>query len=613
MAIIYLAVTTPDGSDTIKIHPAHVVMPHANLNEAALLTAEIHHDWDVYEDETAADNPVQIGSAIELVRDGITEFKGLIKRVGREQLKNGERLIPIEAADKWEELNYTLAGISTERRFTVLTELLEQADTDMVAGEADEDRSYPYYPTLSRASAWLPISGDGAAPSLELAADIGSGDPNIVLSGDASDWPARGYWCIDAEGGYYDGVHKTSSSPEQWTLRNCIRGSLGTTPAAHLTAEVCYCKIPKRISSSAEIKVEGDTTGSGPWELIGHGQYTVDMEDGCWSFKGDPTALPYNQGAGYSAIRATFTNYDEDNVAAVELADVFQSLLEYAGDGGPAISSGDIDIDIPYLPVTRIRLLQSANTWPVIRQLLAEHIIDRANIADDLAYWYKASTGKYTVKQINQASIPDTVLENTSRIMEEIRADQLCSGVLVGYRSQAPSLFSPTRFYHPDRGDSWGGQVVSAFLYQVADRDMSQGWDEDTSSNGNNIRSDMLCDGNQHTGIGLKFPAATNTNTVMFYCWTPSAESRLTENIKVVLDLRRWIKSTDCIVEVVGFTSYTPGDPPTATGLIHLSDSLRISFSDDQGAVGPGPVERVGMLGGRLVGSQWALTRGGGE
>lgn len=603
-----LTLTSPDGTNTIVVHPVSISMPHAALNESAVLTAEIQHDFDQFADETDNSNPLATEAIARWIRDGTIEFDGKLKRVNRERLRNGELVLPIECADGWDILNYTLAGVSGERRFGVVTQELDQSDIAIVPGTADDDRAYPYFPTLSQASAWLPLTGDGAPPNLPLAGDIDASASSIVLTGDAHDWPPRGYGLIGAEGFHYDGRHKTNSSPEQWTLRNSTRGSLGTSAAAHSTLDDCYCKIPKRISASGEIKVEG-YTGSA-WELIGHGQYDIDQDDACFSFKGDPEASPYNAGSGYTSLRASWTNFDETHAAAVEAADILQALLEFDGDGGPDIDAGDINIDIPYLPVTRLRLTQSSATWPVIRRLLAEYLIDRANAADDIAYWFESTTGKYTIKQIAQAGTPDVVLDHCSRIHESVSGDQLYSGVLAGFRGKAPSLFSPSRFYMPDRGDSWGGQTVSAFMWQVCDRDMAEGWNEDTTSNGNDVRAQLLCDGNNNTGIGLKFGAAVSANTVMYYAWTPAAATKLTEHIRVVLDLRRFIKSTDCVIEVVGYTSYTPGDPPAASGLVHLSDLLRISFNDDQGNTGPGPVERVGMLGGRLVGSDWALSRG---
>jgi len=601
--------TSPDGSTVVTVEPTRLSLPHAEPGTAALLTGEIPHGWDGFEDENAAANAVQFNSGAVLTLRGETEFQGKLKVVYREQMRDGKRVIPFECADHWADLNDTLAGYDGDSRFTIVTDEDEESDITLVPGAADDERAYPFWPTLGQSQCWLPISGDGAAPSLQLAANISDSAASIVLSGDASDWPPRGYGLIDAEGFYYDGKHKTSSSPEQWTLRNCQRGSLDTSAAAHSLGDYCYCKIPKRISASGQVEVEGNTGAA--WETIGHGNYIVDQEDACFSFKGNPLASPYNAGSGYTAVRATYTLFDETDASAVTFEDVAQALFEYDGDGGPDIDAGDIDIDVPYLPVTRLVLKQSNNTWAVLRQLLAEYVVDRANAADDIACWYDSVNGKYCIEQITQASSPDGVLRGCNRVHEELNTSGLYSGYLVGFQGHAPSWFSPTRCWLPDVGDSLGGQSVTAQMWMVCDRDMTAGWNEDTGGLGNDGRADLLCDGNENTGVGAKFASVPTGTISAAYCWTPSSNTRVTDHIRVVLDLRRFIKSTQCIVEVVGYTSCGAGTPPSS-GHLHLADSLRIVLGEDRGQQGPGPVDRVGLLGGRLVGSSWALTRGAG-
>lgn len=601
MPDVILTLTTPDGLNVRKFKPRFVQLPHAQIGEAAIISFDVDRDYDSYDDETAADNFLQAGTYGVLTRGSQTLWRGKSRAPTRESASGGPRELMCEGIDKLEELNYTFAGYDGERLFEVAAVEVEKTQITLVAGEATDEAAYPFYPVPAEPSCYMARGGSYGAAEATLATTINDSAASIVITAtSASGMLPRGYWYIEGEVVFYDGLHGDPTNGNKLTARNCIRGALGTSAAAHTAPVTIYQHAALPITASGRVLVEGNAGGS--WETIGGGHYDVNQSEGRFDFKANPLAAPFYAGAGYSAVRASYTLGNLSDASAPTLASVAQELLEFAGKGGPAIASGNIDVDVVRLPIKRLAVSQTRYTLDTLKQLIAELELEAFNTADAVGVWYDADNDKYCVKSLGQASTPDHVLHDFDVMSEEINTDGLRSAWLVGYQGAGPPIVSCSRIWHADRGDSWGGQTVEAYCYQYVDRELSNGWNFDESSNGNNLYTDLMTNGDSNSsGWGLKWPAAINANTPALYAYAPGApDTCLVDHVRVVLDLRRFIKATECKIEVVGYTSYTIGDPPTAGGLIHLSDLLVFTLNEDTGPKASGPIERVGWLGGRF-------------
>jgi|GEM_PF-2225940 len=597
-----LVITTPDGSQTRRVKPPWLRIPHAEFGEAAMLMFELDSKFDEYTDETDMANFIQDGSWAVVTRGSQKLWEGKLRGPAREeQLGEAQRVI-VEGVDPLEALNHTLAGVGTERLFLSQAEEYEGSAVPLVLGESSVDAQYPYYPAPGHTNNYMDDGGSYGAAEGTLDADIGSGDTSIRLTAITdSGFPPRGYAKIGSEVFWYDGLHPDPGESSKYTFRNCVRGAKGTSAAGHTAAASIYANVALPVCTSDRILIEGQVS-SGPdvWEPLGSGQFDVNQAEGRFEFKGDPEAAPYNAGSGYLALRATYTMLDLSDAATPTLESVADALLKFSGDGGPAIDAGNIDIDIDRVAVDRLKVDQTQHTLPVLRGLIARLELDAMNTGDAVVPWYDSANSNYCLHKLTQAGTPDHVLRKFELVSEQFESARLASAVLVGWQGSGPPLASPTRCWHPDRGDAWGGQTVSGYRYQYVDRELGNGWNLDEASSGNNLYTHLMFDGNENSsGWGLQFPAAINSNTVIVYFWNPgSPTSYPVDHIRCVLDLRRFIKSVETRIEIVGYTGFSTGDPPTPTGLLHLDDNLIFCLSDDVGPSTGAAVKRVGWVGG---------------
>ncbi len=605
---VILEVTDPTGTYTDVLVPLALSLPPADPFIAAVLTGSfIPQDRHIAEDATGA--AVVLEALATLKINGTNHHIGHIKSITRHQTAGGgyavDLKIPSLLADLTE--RYAGSGASGHRIFAESTPDEARSEITFLEGESEADSPNPYYPTPS-ADTWMYGGGTGDTPATTTYEETVVGASALVFETDQHSFPPRGYFSVGGHWCYYDGLQRNPAKGNRFTAYNVVWdlwGTSGDDPVPADTA-VNLC-VPKPISTYETPVVEGQTSASpAVWEVLSPHWYTVREHDGRIDFHGDPTAAPFS----YLAIRVTYRTIEPTDGSAYMLDDFVTAVLTYDGDGGADVDSGSIDVSgVDDICIPRARIEQTCSVLAAIQSACGDLELDQFNTADAIWFQYDPTDGKYYLSKLQQASTADVILNNVIDIVETLESTQLYGKAIVRYERPSPSLISPTRVWHPAVGEAVvdGGPNVSAMHYMLNDRAMAQGWQGDTEA-GNNVRSYLMMDGNDSTGcgIGVATSAGGHGWIYPYYAWFAAED--LIEHIRIVLDIRSALYS-DLIIEVVGIQSYTPGTPPTATGIITLSDKLRFVLDWTEGRQSR-PVNRVAH-GGRFGAMSYGTSANG--
>jgi hypothetical protein len=199
-------------------------------------------------------------------------------------------------------------------------------------------------------AAWLSTS---ASNSTTLGATmtplLPASGSRLKLSQQHSGLPPAGFVSIGGEWIEYNG-YAWDPADQYWYLHNIRRASLATSPLPHAIGDPVYSRLSQRIDPRGRIKLEGNNGGA--WELVQLGGHCAPQwESGGFAFAQDPLALG-SGGATYSAIRATYTVFDEENAAALKLSDVLSDVLTAdpalggPGFGGTYTDSATVSIAV---------------------------------------------------------------------------------------------------------------------------------------------------------------------------------------------------------------------------------------------------------------------------
>ncbi|MDQ3022954.1 MAG: hypothetical protein M3R04_01020, partial [bacterium] len=295
----------------------------------------------------------------------------------------------------------------------------------------------------------------------------------LRLSQQHSGLPPAGFASIGGEWIEYNG-YAWDPGDQFWYIHNIRRSSLGTAPAPHAISDTVHSRLCKRIDPRGRIKLEGNN--GGVWELIQLGGHCAPQwESGGFAFAEVPTALG-SGGATYSAIRATYTVFDEENAAALKLSDVLGDVLSSdPALGGPGfgcafVDSATVGIAVTPDPVlTRVVVPRKTRALTFIRGLLEELALARGTADDAVLLRYDAHSDEVRIESVAQAGSPARMYYGEAQRSEEVTLEGLKSAQLTEYELGTPfNLISSRRIWHTvvglfGSGAPPGGAVPAAF------------------------------------------------------------------------------------------------------------------------------------------------------
>jgi hypothetical protein len=233
-------------------------------------------------------------------------------------------------------------------------------------------------------------------------------------------------------------------------------------------------RLCKRIDPRGRIKLEGNNAGA--WELIQLQRCcTPQWESGGFAFSQDPFALG-SGGSTYSAVRATYTVFDEENAAALKLSDVLAAVLTAdptlggPGFGGSYVDPALVAITVSPDPVlTRVVVPRGTKALDFIKGLLEQLGLARGSADDAVLLRYDPVADVLEVKSVAQSAAPARHYYGEAQRLEEVDSSGLKSAVLCEYEQGTPfNLVSSRRIWHtvaglPGSGSPPGGAVPAAF------------------------------------------------------------------------------------------------------------------------------------------------------
>lgn len=304
-----LTVTSPNGLHSIEALPTWIELS-GSKGEPSALIAEFEYGWDWYRDEDNPDNPIQLQSYIILYRDGVVVFRGYIysRRLVQGGI-GGEQIFEITCLDPIGKLKYCLAVLDGDPLFTRQSQHVDITETPLLQADPIGDSLFPFFPQPSAGDPWLPVKYTN---NTLLDETIDNAVTTIVATVENAGMLPLGLILIDNEWIQYDGYDYTSVSLK-YRFKGCVRGVLGTAPAAHIGGASIYQMISQKIHPVQPILIEGWNTklDTPAWEPVNTNSYAVQPEEGRYDFTYDILNHPAGD-TKYNALRATYAVFDED-------------------------------------------------------------------------------------------------------------------------------------------------------------------------------------------------------------------------------------------------------------------------------------------------------------
>lgn len=568
MSVHTIRITHPSNGTYIEIIPADMQYSTGNGNDPAALTLSIPSNFATL----AGSSALTEGSTVAWTRDSIVEFRGRAKILRKDEAT--QAIIEVECLDKWDDVRRTAAGLSGLRRFERASKTAELTDMPLELLTAPEGldavNAYPMFPAFSTATdtpdSTSPWISKASARTVTLESAIPDGTdltafevndirlltfPCWLQIEDELLWIAFGY--IDS------GTHY---------VKPAERGALGTTGAAH-TGVTCYQRVLKTISN--EVMPRITKTGG----RIGSDEFTLRETAHRFDFHNDPT--------GYVSITATgYYVYDVDDASdGLTVADVASDLLqETKANLGPELAGGQIDVTgLDPMFVTRA-IIDNMTNGEAIERLLDESWSQQSGNSRAPVVYYEPNSDDVVIKSAKQQSTADYTFLDFTLKRESSDITNIHSAVIIQHWTNEPSNpLSRDRIWHPTVGDqadhagSPGGgttALIDAIMYQDFERQLATGWQADTATSSNNIYTEKLLDYDPSTGWGIRCEGdmwSGGAACHLLFLWF--TEPQVIDYVEMTLDLRSFIEGT-ALIELVGIESYTPGDPPTWSGVVGL-------------------------------------------
>src|SRR3990167_4997732 len=603
MADLTISIINPQGGHVVDLFPTFIECG-GEIQEASAARFVLEYGYSWYQDTADPTNPVQENAHLTFTRDSQTPWRGWVFSARKIQTELGKQAIEIIALDRIAKLNKCIAKIDGNPLFTVETPYVAIDNYTLKQAPVLSEIKYRFYPAPADIDPWIPTASSN---STTLDANIGIADTEITGTTDPSGFMPLGLIQIDSEWIFYNGYDTTAAS-DKYVFKNCTRGALGTTAATHLAAATIFERRSQKIHPVLPIAVQGFNTITSAWEYLPDSAYTVQPYEGSFDMSYDVLGYVTSE-KDFNAVRASYGIFDEDSVDAVNLQDVIVSILtEPVTNGGPGLIAADYNVSgLDFIKITRVRVTKVTYVIDFIKNLLDELGLQRAEGEDAIGLWYDHQNDKINIQPITQkaaydpldpdnAANADHKYQNMTGIDEEISLEDIYSGVEVTY--QIPfndNLAAPQRMWHPNINTETIGanaQQVDQFFYQNEEGPLLDGWNKDGGSSSNNVYTDRLTDGFDTTGWGLKFgPTSPGANADFLYGWfgdETTAEVRRVENIKIILDCRRFSDVTDPYwfqflgIADNGGGGFNPADPQAtvAGDIIYLSANLDKRFAD---------------------------------
>lgn len=410
---------------------------------------------------------------------------------------------------------------------------------------------------------------------------------------------------IESEWIQYDGYDTDPLQSDKYRFKGCTRGALGTTAAAHTTGNgVIYQRISQKIHPIEPIFIEANKSGT--WEPVSAASYTLQAEEGRFDFTYDILDFPSGSSV-YSALRATYAVFDEDNASVVTLTNILEGVLQETVDnGGPGLSAGDMDVEVKItvfkqagdaeveINLTRVRIPKPTNTLDFIKGLLDEIGLNKSDDDDVIGMYYDHNNDKIIIDTIIQKATAsaDKVYSNSIIIDRDLSLEQIVSGVRVVYTAgQNENLVSVERCWHPAKGEAVGddSENVKTVVYQDEEQPNLKGYEKSNPTlTGNNEKTDRLFDRLETTAWGLRFDTTSpGAKADCLYCWFNNGLDTFTvDEVEVIVDARRESKSGSLFhFQVLGVTDTSDNwtlDPTTVPegNKVGLSARLDLRFAE---------------------------------
>jgi hypothetical protein len=158
---------TDPRSNTVdrELKPVEIVLSQ-EIEEPANLTFHLESNWNELNAEDDSSNAAQLNSTVRLMEDSICHFKGSVESRQLAEA-NGEKVIQIDALDKYHKIRNTAASINGEYIFSQTT---PSKSLSNIVFKPITPSEYPFapsstrqathwYPNYNYLEAWLPFLG----------------------------------------------------------------------------------------------------------------------------------------------------------------------------------------------------------------------------------------------------------------------------------------------------------------------------------------------------------------------------------------------------------------------------------------------------------------------
>jgi hypothetical protein len=419
---VTITVTHWSGSPSEKLDPETLNI-RQQLNDTGACSFELRGGWyDRYADESDDENALQLHSLLTVTRDGTDIYVGQIfnKDIS---IDRNERSLRAECIDRVGVLSRYVPTATTQNPpetricyYHTSSKFINAPNTDVYVLHTDTFYNKYVYPDPTDADLWLPISGSPRAVYTALSANINN-SVTTIPAGTAprrmSDW---GLIKINSEIIYYEG-YGLNSLNTAYEFKNCKRGVLGTTAAAHSVTDEINQWVPKRFATAGSgyylpvIQWNGGTYTGDPTTAI------ADNEGGYW-YLPDATVTT-NSAAG----SLTLSYIDEINAGGTSGGTSYQTVENKIDEWMAAATMGgwtEYDVDIP-----NVVLSYFSYDGRTGAELLADMLREtdgKANQYDAsytdhpiIAFWHNYSDDKLYVHALNQEAT-GTLLINPVRV-----------------------------------------------------------------------------------------------------------------------------------------------------------------------------------------------------
>lgn len=549
-------------------------------SDAASFSLQLIREFAVFSDESDATNPCVPGAYILFVRDAVTWFGGKIRKLDKDESTG--KIVKINCLDDKFDIDGTLCTSDGATKFEVSSPTVKLEDVPLVplgvTDGMDADSPYPVYPAFSTAtntpdstSPWIARSKSRTTKLAQLIANGSTLAPFKIVDGRQLQAPC--FLHINSELMYIKQVYKSGGF---WWVEPSERGALGSTGTAHANTSDVYQRVLKTISDFDAAPLLRRNPSS---TLITAQEYDLKCTEGRFNFRNDPSS--------YTAFFADeYYVFDQDAAGAHTLGSLVTQFLQVLkADGGPELTAGQIDtteLDEIFVPRTVIEDLRTAEA---IDLLIDQAATLYGGDARQIIWFWSSREGKATFRSARQGSA-DHRFPHASQKRQGVDFTGVYSAVGIRHFSDEPSLLlSKDRFWHPTVGDqanhagSPGGgttNLINAIMHQDFERQQAYGWQADSGTVSNNIYTEKLLDGDPSTGWGIRCAGrmwTAGAPCYLLFAWFN--QPQVIDYLYAVLDARLYIDDA-VLVEIVGITSYTPGDPPTWSDPVGLGASFRL-------------------------------------